>query len=306
MGATESRVSSAVEPRAFSTEPTGQPAERANEEGTHVSEQDGHNLKALQFDPGLMPVLFVGHGSPMNALEDNAFSRNWRELGRRLPTPEAILCVSAHWLTRGTAITAMAQPRTIHDFWGFPEALNAYRYPAPGDPALARSITGMVNGAEVTLDEDWGLDHGTWVVLTRMFPAAEIPVLQLSIDPRQPAQYHYALGAELRSLRERGVLLVGSGNVVHNLGLMDLSAHRGYDWAIAFDAAIAARLLQRDHQGLIDYQALGRMAQLSVPTNDHYLPLLYVAGASRSQDRIAFFSEQIVYGAVSMRCVLLY
>jgi 4,5-DOPA dioxygenase extradiol len=271
-----------------------------------MAEQDTHSLASLRFSPGPMPVLFVGHGSPMNAIEDNAFSRNWRELGRRLPAPEAILCVSAHWLTRGTAVTAMAQPRTIHDFWGFPEALNAYRYPAPGDPALARSIAGLVTETEVTLDEEWGLDHGTWIVLTNMFPDAEIPVLQLSIDPRQPAQYHYALGQELQALRERGVLLVGSGNIVHNLGLMNSSAARGYDWAIAFDAAIAKQLVQHDHQGIIDYEALGRMAQLSVPTNDHYLPLLYVAGASSPQDRIAFFSEQIVYGSVSMRCVLLY
>jgi 4,5-DOPA dioxygenase extradiol len=271
-----------------------------------MAEQDTHSLASLRFSPGPMPVLFVGHGSPMNAIEDNAFSRNWRELGRRLPAPEAILCVSAHWLTRGTAVTAMAQPRMIHDFWGFPEALNAYRYPAPGDPALARSIAGLVTETEVTLDEEWGLDHGTWIVLTNMFPDAEIPVLQLSIDPRQPAQYHYALGQEVQALRERGVLLVGSGNIVHNLGRMDLSAGRGYDWAIAFDAAIAKRLVQRDYQGIIDYEALGRMAQQSVPTNDHYLPLLYVAGASSRQDRIAFFSEQIVYGSVSMRCALLY
>jgi 4,5-DOPA dioxygenase extradiol len=271
-----------------------------------MTEQDTHSLESLQFSPELMPVLFVGHGSPMNAIEDNAFSRNWQELGPRLPAPEAILCVSAHWLTRGTAVTAMAQPRTIHDFWGFPEVLNTYRYPAPGDPVLARSIAGLIVGTEVTLDEGWGLDHGTWVVLTHMFPAAQIPVLQLSIDPRQPARFHYALGEELRELRERGVLLVGSGNIVHNLGLMDISADRGYDWAIAFDAAIARQLVQHDHRGIVDYEALGKIAQLSVPTNDHYLPLVYVVGASRPQDRIAFYSEQIVYGSVSMRCVLLY
>lgn len=269
-----------------------------------MSEHSIPNLAGMQFDAELMPILLVGHGSPMNALEDNTFSRNWRELGRRLPAPKAVLCVSAHWLTRGTGVTAVAQPRTIHDFWGFPEALNTYRYPAPGDPALAREIADLITGTEVTLDEDWGLDHGTWVVLTHIFPAAEIPVLQLSIDPRQPPEYHYALGQELAALRERGVLVVGSGNIVHNLGRMDLSARRGYDWAIGFDTAIAARLLQRDHQAIVDYPALGRMAELSVPTNDHYLPLLYVAGASRPQDRVTFFSEEIVYGSVSMRCVL--
>jgi 4,5-DOPA dioxygenase extradiol len=243
----------------------------------------------------------------MNALEDNAFSANWAALGKRLPTPEAILSISAHWLTRGTAVTAMEEPRTIHDFYGFPEPLNRFQYPAPGDPARAREIAGLLAGRDgiaVALDGRWGLDHGTWAVLARMYPAAGIPVLQLSIDATQPAAYHYALGQALAPLRERGVLVIGSGNIVHNLGRMDPSGG-SYPWAEIFDATVAERLVRGDHGSLIAYEQWGEPARLSVPTNDHYLPLLYAIGTQRPEDRVAFFSEQIVYGSVSMRCVLL-
>ena len=241
----------------------------------------------------------------MNALESNEFSENWRAIGQSVPTPEAILSVSAHWLTRGTAVTAMERPRTIHDFGGFPEPLYAYQYPASGAPALARSISGLVERTDVTLDREWGLDHGTWVVLSKMYPAANIPVLQLSIDATQPAAFHYALGQELAALRERGVLTVGSGNIVHNLRLANPAVSR-YDWAVAFDDKIAELLLAHDHQRIIDYETVGDPARLAVPTNDHYLPLVYAIGAQRAQDRILFLSEGIVFGSLSMRCVLFY
>ena len=270
-----------------------------------MSENSIHDFEALQLSKDVMPVLFVGHGSPLNALENNEFSGNWWAIGQSLPTPRAILSVSAHWLTHGTAVTAMEQPRTIHDFWGFPETLHSFEYPARGAPVLARSIADLIGGTTVTLDKDWGLDHGTWVVLARMFPSAEVPVLQLSIDRTQPAAFHYALGQELADLRKRGVLIMGSGNIVHNLAMANPAVER-YDWAEEFDATVAERLLEDDHQSLIDYEKLGRPARLAIPTNDHYLPLLYAIGAGGPQDRIALFSERIVYGSISMRCLLLY
>lgn len=252
-----------------------------------------------------MPVLFVGHGSPMNALEDNQFSRDWTALGTLLPTPAAILSISAHWLTHGTSVTGMQQPRTIHDFAGFPSDLYAMQYPAPGDPGLAESITDLVKGTAVTLDRGWGLDHGTWVVLRRMYPAANIPVLQLSIDLTQPASVHFALGQELAPLRRQGVLILGSGNIVHNLRLADPTADP-FAWAREFDGKIAASLMDPDSQVVVDYEQLGESARLSVPTSEHYLPLMYVIGARDLDDHVAFFSERIVYGSISMRCVLLY
>ena len=252
-----------------------------------------------------MPVLFVGHGSPMNALEDNAFTRDWRTMGSIIPSPVAILSVSAHWLSRGTFVTGMRQPRTIHDFGGFPPELYAMEYPAPGDPGLAESITGLIEGTAVTLDQSWGLDHGTWVVLHRMYPAAEIPVVQLSIDLTQPAAFHFSLGQQLAPLRRQGVLILGSGNIVHNLRLANPSVGP-YSWAREFDEQIAAALLDSDARAVVDYEGLGESARLSVPTNEHYLPLLYAAGARHADDRVAFFSERIVFGSISMRCALFY
>jgi 4,5-DOPA dioxygenase extradiol len=252
-----------------------------------------------------MPVLFVGHGSPMNALEDNAFTRDWRTLGSLIPSPVAILSVSAHWLTRGTFVTGMPQPRTIHDFGGFPPELYAVEYPAPGDPDLAESIASLIKGTTVTLDQSWGLDHGTWVVLTRMYPDAEIPVLQLSIDLTQPPASHFTLGQQLAPLRRQGVLILGSGNIVHNLRLAN-PAVDVYPWAREFDEKIAAALLGSDPGAIVDYEGLGESAHLSVPTNDHYLPLLYAVGARHADDRVAFYSEHIVFGSISMRCVLFF
>ena len=259
----------------------------------------------LSFRAGVMPALFVGHGSPMNALEANEFSATWATLGKVLPRPAAILCVSAHWLTRGTAITTMERPQTIHDFWGFPPELHAFQYPAGGSPAWAKKIAGMMPGASVELDQHWGLDHGAWVVLARMYPAADVPVLQLSIDQTRPAAYHYRLGQELAALRREGVLILGSGNIVHNLGRADFSIE-SYEWAREFDVIMAEWIEQGQHERILDYPALGKLAHLAVPTNDHFLPLAYVIGAQDAEDRVAFSSERVVFGSISMRNVLLY
>jgi 4,5-DOPA dioxygenase extradiol len=249
-----------------------------------------------------MPVLFVGHGSPMNAIEDNEFGRAWAELGGALPRPSAILCVSAHWETPGTLATAMERPRTIHDFGGFPRALFEKLYPAPGSPELAQLVKETVSGVSVGLDQTWGLDHGAWSVLCRMYPNADIPVVQLSLDYKQEPAYHYALGQELRALRGRGVLIVGSGNIVHNLGLVVWQDH-AYDWASEFDRTIERLILAGDHRAIVHYENLGNAAQLSIPTNEHYLPLLYVLGAQEPGDQVRFFTEKVTLGSISMRGV---
>lgn len=246
-----------------------------------------------------MPILFVGHGSPMNAIEDNEFSRAWAEIGRALPRPQAILCVSAHWETRGTHVTAMAAPRTIYDFYGFPRDLYRQKYPAPGSPALARLVQQTVS-VPIGLDQSWGLDHGAWSVLIRMFPNADIPVVQLSLDATQPPAYHYELGRALVPLRRRGVMIVGSGNAVHNLQIMCWE-DRAYDWAMEFDAAVQRLILAGDHRALVDYDNLGRSAALSIPTNEHYLPLLYVLGLKEEGEPLSFFAERVTYCSISMR-----
>lgn len=251
-----------------------------------------------------MPALFVGHGSPMNAIEDNAFSRAWAEAGSSLPRPQAILCISAHWETAGTQVTAMEKPRTIHDFGGFPRVLYAQQYPAPGSPALARLVREMVKNVQIWPDASWGLDHGAWSVLIRMFPQADIPVVQLSLDHTQPPAYHYALGQALRPLRNRGVLIVGSGNVVHNLRAARLDdEHGAYDWAREFDETARRLILAGDHRSLVNYESLGPSAQLAIPTNEHYLPLLYILGLREPGEKVGFFAEQVVYCALSMRSV---
>lgn len=251
-----------------------------------------------------MPALFVGHGNPMNALEDNAFTDDWVRVAGQLPTPQAILCVSAHWETRGTKLTAMERPQTIHDFGGFPPELFAVEYPAPGSPALAQLAQSSLTKTPAELVHDWGLDHGSWSVLCRMFPEANVPVVQLSLDRTEPAAFHYALGEELRELRRRGVLIVGSGNIVHNLRQIrfDPTAPAA-DWAIEFDTAIKERIIDGDHASIIDYSRLGTAAQLSVPTNEHYLPLLYVLGLQEPSERVSFFSEQLSLRSISMTSV---
>lgn len=256
-----------------------------------------------------MPILFVGHGSPMNAIENNEFSRAWNSIGRELPKPRAILCVSAHWYTRGTLVTGMDKPKTIHDFGGFPRELYEQEYPAPGSPALARLTQAAIKRTDVIFDEEWwGLDHGTWSVLARMFPQADVPVVQLSLDGTQPGEYHYALGQELSALRNKGVLIVGSGNIVHNLQLASFQEDgqdQAYDWAIEFDQTIKDLIERGDHASIVNYQKLGLAARLSIPTNDHYLPLLYILALQTKQETVRFFAAKVLAGSLSMRSVLI-
>lgn len=248
-----------------------------------------------------MPAVFFGHGSPMNALERNRYTDAWRRLGEALPQPKAILVVSAHWMTRGTAITAMDKPRTIHDFGGFPQALFEVQYPAPGSPLLASRVRELLAPVSVQLDRTWGLDHGTWSVLAHVFPSADIPVVQLSLDATQPSLYHYDLGARLAPLRDEGVLIVGSGNVVHNLGRIQWAEDaRPYDWAVRFNEKVRAHLAAREHQALIDYLSLGGDARFSVPTPEHYLPLLYVIATRDNNDTVSLPVDGIELGSIGM------
>ena len=249
-----------------------------------------------------MPALFIGHGNPMNAIEDTEFSRAWTEVARSLPKPKAVLCISAHWETDGTRVTAMEQPRTIHDFHGFPPALFEKRYPAPGSPDLARMTQDMMRESHVQLDVDWGLDHGAWAVLCRMFPEADVPVIQLSLDQRSDPTRHYELGRELRALRRKGVLILGSGNIVHNLREMAWE-DTAYDWALEFDARMKELILSGDHKAIVGYSKLGRTARLAVPTPEHYLPLLYVLGVQNKAESVSFFADKVTLGSMSMRSV---
>lgn len=253
-----------------------------------------------------MPALFLGHGSPMNALEDNEFTAGWERLAGELPKPKAILCVSAHWLTRGTAVTAMAKPPTIHDFGGFPDELFAVQYGAPGDPALAEETRRTIKGTQVALDHDWGLDHGAWSVIKRMYPKADVPVVQLSIDYHRPPQWHYDLGRELAPLREKGILILGSGDMVHNLRRMSfgrITENYGFDWALEAQAKFNKLILAREHGPLIDYRSLGEAVRLSVPTPDHYYPLLYALALQGKSEEATLFNDKAVGGAVTMTSV---
>lgn len=256
----------------------------------------------------LMPVLFVGHGSPMNALEENRFSRNWQRLGSVLPRPAAILCISAHWQTRGTQVTAMAAPRTLHDFGGFPDALHQMRYPAPGSPSLARNIERLVNSTEVQLDHSWGLDHGCWSILHHMYPQADIPVVQLSLDRSRSGAAHYALAQELLPLRQQGVLIIGGGNLVHNLNLLsmrDLDTPFGFDWAEEASAIFKQLITERRHQELCDYPALGDAVQVAIPTPEHFLPLLYILALQQPDEAVLFFNDGHLAGSLSMTSLLI-
>ncbi len=248
-----------------------------------------------------MPVLFFGHGSPMNALAKNRYTEAWRRMGAAVPPPKAILAISAHWYTRGTAVTAMSRPRTIHDFGGFPQALFDIEYSAPGDPSLAAQIQKLLKPIEVHLDQSWGLDHGTWSVLAHAFPQADIPVVQLSIDNTQTARFHYELAKKLAPLREENVLIVGCGNVVHNLGEMQWRENSpAYDWALRFNAKVRACLSSHDHEALIDYLNGDEDARMSVPTPEHYLPLLYVAAQQQTGESIFFPIDGIEHASISM------
>lgn len=251
------------------------------------------------------PALFVGHGSPMNAIADNAWSRAWHSLGERLPRPHAILCVSAHWTTRGgTLVHAGERPRTIHDFGGFPAALYAQRYPAPGAPAFARATIELPRSARLSADFDWGLDHGAWSVLLRMFPRADVPVYQLSLDLGLPLQAHHDLARELKPLREKGVLIVGSGNLVHNLRML-APGRPPYDWAVEFDARIAQALEARDFRCVVDAGELGAVMRAAHPTIEHFLPLLYTLGVADAADRLDWFNEGFDLASISMRSFVL-
>ena len=245
--------------------------------------------------------MFLGHGSPMNTLEDNRYTRAWRRIGQALPRPRAILAISAHWYVRALAVTAMKAPRTIHDFGGFPQALFDVAYPAPGSPELAARVGELLQPLKVEADQSWGLDHGTWSVLAHVYPEADIPVVQLAMDRGQPARFHYELGRRLAPLRDEGVLIVGSGNVVHNLGLLRWEEpESAHDWASRFEASVKDHLQRRDHGPLIAYESLDREAQLAVPTPEHYLPLLYVMGLQQDDEAVSFPVEGIAMGSLSM------
>jgi 4,5-DOPA dioxygenase extradiol len=253
-----------------------------------------------------LPAIFLGHGNPMNALHQNAWTRAWSALGTSLlPRPRAVLSISAHWYVPATAVTAMAAPRTIHDFGGFPRELFAVRYPAAGDPALARRVAALLAPLPVEMDQSWGLDHGTWSVLCHVFPEAGVPVVQLSIDETRPPAFHYELGTRLRALRDEGVLILGSGDVVHNLEAYAWGGRPAEpnDWALRFESSVRERLVAGEHPALIEYGALGRDALLSIPTPEHYLPLLYVMGASVPGDTVTFPTDGIDGGSVSMLAV---
>ncbi len=251
----------------------------------------------------LMPVLFVGHGSPMNAIEANEFSRTWQQIGQKIPTPKAILCVSAHWETKGTKVTAMPEPRTIHDFGGFPKALFDAQYPAAGSPALAAETIKTIQMAQVQSDSEWGLDHGCWSVLLPMFPKANIPVVQLSLDYTQKPEYHYALATQLQKLRSKGVLILGSGNIVHNLGMLDWNKNSGFDWAEKFNQHIKQAIVNHDHAAIIKYTQWGKEANLAVPTPEHFLPLLYTLALQQKNEKVAFFNDKSMMGSISMTSV---
>jgi 4,5-DOPA dioxygenase extradiol len=254
-----------------------------------------------------MPVLFIGHGSPMNAIEENEFVAGFRKTGKDIPLPNAVLCVSAHWETRGTFVTAMEKPRTIHDFGGFPQALFDVQYPAPGSPQLAKETQSLITKTTVGLDEKWGLDHGAWSVIKHLYPDANVPVIQLSLDYSQPPQYHYELAQQLSALRKKGVLIVGSGNMVHNLGRVAWDRLNdtdfGYDWAIEASEKMKSHILSGDHQPLVDFRSQGKSFDLAIPTPEHYLPLLYALALQEKDENAAFFNDKAVGGALTMTSV---
>ncbi len=252
------------------------------------------------------PAIFFGHGNPMNAITHNAYADTWSAIGRSIERPRAILAISAHWYVEQSAVTISAPPRTIHDFGGFPRELFEVQYPAPGDPQLAQRVIDLLAPQVAVLPDDrWGLDHGTWSVLVHVFPQADIPVVQLSLDETQPPQFHYDLGRKLGVLRDEGVLIIGSGNVVHNLHAFAWGRHpvEAFDWAQRFEDKVRELVLAHDDRPLVEYESLGRDALLSVPTPDHYLPLLYVLGARRDDDRATFPVEGVDGGSISMLAV---
>jgi 4,5-DOPA dioxygenase extradiol len=262
--------------------------------------------KSLKSDAEkLMPVLFIGHGSPMNAIEDNEFSRGWEEVTKKVPRPKAILCISAHWETRGTQVTAMKSPKTIHDFGGFPEELYEVQYQAPGSHWLADQVKNTIKKAEVLFNEGWGLDHGCWSVLRRMFPRADIPVVQLSLDHTKSADFHYELAKELLELRKKDILIIGSGNLVHNLFMISVRNNNinkpfGFDWAIEANNLFKKLIIEKDYNTLANYKSLGDAVQLAIPTPEHYLPMIYAIALKQKNEVVSFFNDKPVAGSITM------
>lgn len=259
----------------------------------------------MKADNTIMPVLFIGHGTPMNAIEDNEFSRKWKELGKALPEPKAILCISAHWETQDSKVTAMDVPITIHDFGGFPDELYRQLYPAPGAPALAGDITEQIKTVDIKKDYRWGLDHGSWCFLRHMYPEASIPVVQLSIDYTKNMQYHYDLGTQLAFLRREGILIAGSGNMVHNLmlarpGKDGINTEYAYSWAENLNNIMKDKILNGDHTSMINYPGLSKEAYLGIPSEEHYIPLIYTLGLREKGEAITVFNDKIVAGSLSM------
>lgn len=254
----------------------------------------------------LMPTLFIGHGSPMNGIENNEFSQSWADLAKNIPVPKAVLVVSAHWYTHGTFVTAMDFPTTIHDFGGFPKALFDVQYPALGDPALAAEIPDLIHSTPVGLDHDWGLDHGTWTIVRHMYPDANIPVLQLSIDYTKSPEHHYEIAKEIYALRKKGILVIGSGNMVHNLRMLswEMINGGGYDCSLEMNDKFKNLIANGDHQPLINYRNLGTDAMLAIPTPEHYLPLIYTLGLKNDKEDISFFNDKAVGGSLTMTSVL--
>ncbi len=254
-----------------------------------------------------MPALFLGHGSPMNAIEENEFVTGFRAISKTLPTPNAILCISAHWETKGSFVTAMKSPTTIHDFGGFPKALYEVQYPAPGSPSLALTTQALVKKTAIELDEKWGLDHGAWSVIKHLYPAANIPIIQMSLDYTKDPSYHYALAKEIAALRDKGILIIGSGNMVHNLGLLAWDKLNtigyGYDWAIEASDTMKKLILNGDHQPLINYKQLGQSFQLAIPSPEHYLPLLYILALQTKGEKISLFNDKAIAGSLTMTSV---
>jgi len=254
-----------------------------------------------------MPVLFLGHGSPMNAIEENEFVTGFRAIGKTIPKPNAILCISAHWETRGTFVTVMEQPRTIHDFGGFPPELYEVQYPAPGSPELAREVENTIKNTVVKSDDKWGLDHGCWSVVKHLYPKADVPIVQMSLDYYQDAQNHYDLGQELAKLRNKGVLIVGSGNLVHNLRMVAWDKLEnpgyGYDWAIEANNKMKEFILSSNSKQLINYQSQGEAFKMAIPTPEHYLPLLYTMALKEDSDEVSLFNDKAVGGSLTMTSV---
>ncbi len=266
---------------------------------------DLKNLNQSKNSQGIMPLLFVGHGSPMNAIEENEFVKGWRNQAETIfPRPTAILCISAHWETRGTFVTAMPQPQTIHDFGGFPCELYQVQYPAPGSPELAKEVQQLITGSPVSFDDKWGLDHGCWSVVKHLYPKADIPVVQLSINYLMSPRHHYELARELAILRHKGILIIGSGNIVHNLRMLNWNQPtEGYDWAIEANEKVKSLIQQNDHPSLIDFSSLGKAVNLAIPTSEHFLPLLYILGLKGENESVSFFNDKAVYGSLTMTSV---